>query len=222
MLIIYDVDGTLVDSQASIVHAMSAAFASCGLVAPARADILGIVGRSLAEAVHDLAPTLDEPTNARVVEAYRGVAISLREAGQLKAPLYAGAGSHVRKMARIGPAVLGIATGKARRGVNHMFAEHDLGGIFTTIQTADIHPSKPSPAMLEAACAETGIPPDNSIMIGDTSFDMEMARSAGLTAIGVTWGYHSRGRLQGAGAEHLVNDFDELEQVLAGMAEMRS
>lgn len=217
----YDVDGTLVDSQASICHAMASAFVSCGHTAPTREQTLGIVGRSLTEAVGDLAPEMDAASNAEIVAAYRQTAISLRETGRFKAPLYDGAKRHVRNMSRIGPAVLGIATGKARRGVNHMVAEHELDGIFTTVQTADMHPSKPHPSMLETACSQTGISPDNAIMIGDTSFDMEMARAAGMMAIGVTWGYHSRERLQAAGAVHLVGDFEGLENLLSEITGLR-
>ena len=85
---------------------------------------------------------------------------------------------------------LGIATGKSRRGVAHLLDRHGWAGIFATIQTADDHPSKPHPAMLEKALAETGADRRDSVMVGDSTFDMAMARDAGIGAIGVSWGYH--------------------------------
>ena len=86
--------------------------------------------------------------------------------------------------------VLGTATGKARRGLDVVIDAHGLHGLFVTLQTADLHPSKPHPSMLAAACNETGINPARAIMIGDTSYDMEMGKAAGVKTIGVAWGYH--------------------------------
>ena len=92
---------------------------------------------------------------------------------------------------------------------------HDLGRFFQTLQTADGHPSKPHPAMLLDALAETGAEAEDAVMVGDTSFDMEMARAAGMTAIAVTWGYHPETRLRDAGAHHVIHGWDELDAALA-------
>ena len=92
----------------------------------------------------------------------------------------------------------------------------DLSALFVNLQTADRHPSKPHPGMLEAAMRETGSGPEDTAMVGDTSFDMEMARAAGARAIGVVWGYHPRSVLEAAGAETILSSFDQLLDVVAG------
>ncbi|MEO5866816.1 MAG: HAD-IA family hydrolase, partial [Sphingomonas sp.] len=95
---------------------------------------------------------------------------------------------------------LGVATGKSDRGLAHVLAHHGIGERFTTLQTADRHPSKPHPSMIEAAIAETGASPETTVMIGDTSYDMLMAEAAGVRALGVGWGYHADDELRAAGA----------------------
>jgi phosphoglycolate phosphatase len=100
--------------------------------------------------------------------------------------------------------LLGVATGKSDRGLSHCLESHGLAGRFVTLQTADRHPSKPHPSMIEAAMAEAGATAEAVMMIGDTSYDMEMARTAGVTAVGVLWGYHDETELRAAGAHHVV------------------
>ncbi|MGR3490433.1 MAG: HAD-IA family hydrolase [Shimia sp.] len=185
-LVLWDVDGTLVDSQAHIVGAMEQAFAVQGLAAPARQDILGIVGLSLPEAMARLAPGAD---TARLVADYKQAFQDLRSVlGRDGAPLYPGIravldGLNVRE-----DVVQGVATGKSRRGLDHVIELHELGRMFVTRQDADGHPSKPHPSMGLTAMAEAGA--EQGVMIGDTTFDMEMGRAAGLRTIGVAWGYH--------------------------------
>jgi phosphoglycolate phosphatase len=111
-------------------------------------------------------------------------------------------------------AVLGIATGKSRKGVMHLFDRHGFHGWFATVQTSDTNPSKPHPQMVLEALAETGAEPHEAIVIGDTSYDIEMARAAGVGAIGVTWGNHPPGELEHAGAHHIINEFSELDEQL--------
>jgi phosphoglycolate phosphatase len=96
-----------------------------------------------------------------------------------------------------------------------------MEGWFATIQTSDHHPSKPNPSMVLAALAESGATPEASIVIGDTSFDMGMARAAGAGAIGVTWGNHGRAELQRSGAHHIVNDFNVLDETLQSLWQER-
>jgi len=117
--------------------------------------------------------------------------------------------------------LLGIATGKSRRGVTHLIEKHGYDGWFTTIQTADDHPSKPHPSMIVAALTETGLEPQAAVMIGDTSFDIEMARAAGAGAAGVSWGNHQVAELQRAGAHTIANDFNELEQHIESLWQER-
>jgi len=207
-LVVFDVDGTLSDSQHHIHSAMSWAFAALGLPAPSLAQVTQIVGLSLPQAVAQLAPDLAPIPRAQIVDAYKA---SYRERRLSEpAPLYPGAADCLRRLAARKDLVLGIATGKSRRGLDSLLEFHELERFFVTRQVADDHPSKPHPSMLLAALAETGTQSQNAVMIGDTSFDMEMGRAARLATIGVTWGYHSREHLVAAGAGRLVDDFAAL------------
>jgi phosphoglycolate phosphatase len=107
-----------------------------------------------------------------------------------------------------------MATGKSRRGVNRLFDREGWHKDFATVQTADDHPSKPHPSMLLGAMQETGVAPARTVMIGDTSYDIEMARAAGARAIGVAWGYHTVAELAAAGADAIVERFEDLPAAL--------
>ncbi len=211
-LIVFDVDGTLIDSQAVIIRAMAQAYEEVGLPAPTEAETLSIVGLSLPEAMRGISPQIDEPTVAALVEAYRSTFVKHRAAGSGEAsvPLYDGARDCLLRLNTAPHNVLGTATGKARRGLDVVIDAHALHGIFATFQTADLHPSKPHPSMLEAACVETGIGPGRAVMIGDTSFDMEMGKAAGFATVGVAWGYHPLARLKAA-ADVVIDRFDQLD-----------
>ena len=211
-LIIFDVDGTLIDSQELIVAAQTRAFAAHGLPAPDRVTMLSIVGLSLDEAFTVLAGP--EAPIAGLSDAYREAGLALRTDPAYADPLYPGADAAIRRLARTPDTMLGIATGKSNRGVVHLIEKAGWDGIFATTQTADDHPSKPDPSMIMRAMEETGVDPAQTCMIGDTSYDMGMARSAGVTAIGCLWGYHSHARLIEAGAQHIVRDFDALLALL--------
>ncbi|GGD24641.1 HAD-IA family hydrolase [Sinisalibacter lacisalsi] len=215
-LVVFDVDGTLIDSQDIIVTAMHRAFADAGRPLPARAAVLSVVGLSLHDAVARLAPELDAGAVDETVARYRAAFIALREetGGEAASPLYPGARAVVEALHARPEVLLGVATGKARRGLDHAFAGHDLDRFFVTRQTADLHPSKPHPAMLEAALAETGVAPGRAVMVGDTTFDIEMARGAGVLPIGVAWGYHPPEALHSAGAAFVIESFAQLPAVL--------
>ncbi len=200
-LVVFDIDGTLVDSQVMILAAMARAFEAHGLACPSRAETLAIVGLSLPEAFQRLAP--DGPV-AGLADAYKAAFRDLRADPDHHEPLFDGMGAIVRTLSRQDDTVLGIATGKSRRGVDAVLARHELDGAFLTIQTADEHPSKPHPSMLRRAMTETGIDADRTAFIGDTAFDMEMARAVGAAGIGVGWGYHAADALVAAGARTVV------------------
>lgn len=210
-LVIFDVDGTLVDSQAEILAAMAAAFASEGLPAPDRADILGIVGLSLDVAFSRLLPAADNAQQARLVRAYKEAFVGLRASGQELGPLYPGARAALDALAAQDHTLLAVATGKSRRGLDKVLDRHDLRGLFQSEQVADHHPSKPHPSMVLTALAETGVAPARAVMVGDTSFDMEMGRAAGVSTIGVPWGYHPVGSLA---ADRIIDDFAALPATL--------
>ncbi|NDK35991.1 HAD-IA family hydrolase [Rhodovulum sulfidophilum] len=213
-LAIFDVDGTLIDSQAHIAGAMEAAFAAEGLPVPAHAEVLGVVGLSLPLALEALTP--DAPTERldRMVEAYRQAFFSLR-VGQAASPLFPGAAEALDALLAVDGMELGIATGKSRRGLDAILASHGLGGHFATRQVSDDHPSKPHPSMVLAALAETGVAPERAVMIGDTEFDMEMGRAAGVRTLAVAWGYHPAERLGAADA--VVERFADLPRAVLAL-----
>jgi len=214
-LVVFDVDGTLVDSQGDILAAMAAGFATVGEEVPPRAAVLGIVGLSLDVAVARLAPHLPGWARCGIVEGYKAAYMALRaEQGvAASAPLYPGARETLDALREVPDLLLGVATGKSARGLMKLMEAHALEGYFVTRQVADHHPSKPHPAMLRAALDETGVAPQHAVMVGDTSFDMEMARAAGLPGIGVTWGYHRPEAL--VAATRLAGDHEELAALLA-------
>lgn len=210
-LVVFDVDGTLVDSQAEILGAMHTAFAQEGLEAPERDAIMGIVGLSLPEAMARLAPQRSRAVQSALVDAYKSAYNAARKAGA-GGPLYPGMRGLVERLSQRDTLLMGIATGKSRRGLNGMIAHHDLGGYFVTQQVADDHPSKPHPSMLWTALADAGAEATSAVMIGDTSYDMDMGAAAGMATIGVTWGYHPRTAL--SGATHVVDHADALENAI--------
>jgi phosphoglycolate phosphatase len=212
-LVVFDCDGTLVDSQHGIVACMAAAFAAEGHAAPAAAAVRRVIGLPLAECVARLGPGLDTACHARIVDGYREQFVILRQRADHDEPLFPGALAALDAIAARG-ARLGIATGKGRRGLLAVLAQHGLAERFVTLQTGDIGPGKPHPAMLERAMEETGCTPAETVMIGDTVFDMQMARNAGVHAVGVGWGYHHPAELREAGAHLLVESFAELARAL--------
>ncbi len=212
-LALFDCDGTLVDGQAGVCNAMEAAFADAGLPAPDRHQVRRIVGLSLPQAIRLLTPDSDEQLCGAIDAAYRKHFRMAREAGQLVEPLYDGMAELVARLSASGW-ILGVATGKSQRGLEHCLAAHGLSAHFATLQTADHHPSKPHPAMITAALAETGADPDQTVMIGDTVFDMAMAQAAGVRGIGVDWGYHAAAELLGAGAVAVAANPAQLEELM--------
>jgi phosphoglycolate phosphatase len=214
--VIFDVDGTLVDSQNMIVAAQREAFAACGLEPPSRARSLSIVGLSLAEAFTALVGA-DGPIEA-LAEAYKAAFGRLRADPACEEPLFPGAEALIARLAARSDVMLGIATGKSRRGVAHILETHGWTDVFATVQTADDAPSKPDPTMLRQALADTGIQAESAVMIGDTSFDMGMAKAARLHAVGVSWGYHPVAALREAGADTIIDSFEAFDTVLASTA----
>jgi len=213
-LVLFDVDGTLVDSQASIVNAMTAAFDLARLAVPSRADILSIVGLSLDRAMAELVPDVAEDSRARLVQNYKDAYHDLRLAGGADhgSPLYPGAREMIAHLDAQPDTLLGVATGKSLRGLTALLEAHNLESVFVTRQVADHHPSKPHPSMILTAMAETGTDRVRTVMIGDTSFDMDMAQAAGVAGVGVSWGYHMPDRL--GAAQQVIDGFDQLPNTL--------
>ncbi len=215
-LVVFDVDGTLIDSQEFILAAMHRAFGGLGVALPSREQVLSIVGLSLENAIQVLIPGLAAVERARVTQLYKQAFFALREenGGEANAPLYAFTREALELLHGQDEVLLGVATGKARRGLDHVCSAHDLDRYFVTRQTADQHPSKPHPSMLIAALADTGVEAGNAVMVGDTTFDVEMGAAAGYYTIGVTWGYHAPQALMDAGADVLIDSFEDLQPAL--------
>lgn len=203
-LVLFDCDGTLVDSQFAIVEAMTVAFQSHDLVPPKAADVRRLVGLPLGEVIARLAPE-DGPLLS-MVEIYKQTFRENRLAGRFEEPLFPGVREALEALTGAG-CVLGVATGKSRRGLDSVLDRHDLAGFFVTLQTADDGPGKPSPHMVQRALRETGADRWNTVVVGDTAFDMLMAKAAGAGAVGVTWGYHVATDLLDAGADRLTDTF---------------
>jgi phosphoglycolate phosphatase len=215
-LILFDVDGTIVDSQNIIFEGFSRTFAALGRPAPRREDVLQIIGRSLPEATATLLGL--EESNPLVTEAVVGYKTAFQDLRRIAASyeaLYPQARETIDALRARPDVILGIATGKSKRGVRAIIDAHGFEGIFATIQTADDHPSKPHPSMIVTAMAETGITPERTLMIGDSSYDMLMARSAGVTALGVSWGYQAVDQLTSAGAHEIVTEYPAVEPAIA-------
>lgn len=212
-LVVFDCDGTLVDGQAAICQTMEAAFASTGLVAPERNMVRRMVGLSLPYALRELAPDASDEQRHAVVEAYKTGFRDLRLSGALREPLYDGIAGLIDELSGEGWQ-LAVATGKSDRGLHACLDTHGIRHRFVSLQTADRHPSKPHPAMLEAALFEAAVQPGDAVMIGDTSFDMEMAVAAGVRAIGVAWGYHEARELREAGAVAVAETAEELGELI--------
>ncbi len=209
-LVIFDCDGTLIDSQNNIRAAMAWAFEAHRLPVPPREAVLGVVGLSLPQSFEVLASDQPEGVRRSLAAHYRDAFVTgpLQQRGP--EPLYQGIATTVATLADRADHLLGVATGKSRRGVARLFDREGWHPHFHTIQTADDHPSKPDPSMILKAMAETGIGAQATVMVGDTAYDMEMARNAGVGAIAVTWGYHDRARLEAAGAHVVVGEGDAL------------
>jgi phosphoglycolate phosphatase len=207
-LVTWDLDGTLVDSHAMIMGAMAAGMAAAGLPELPHRTVSGIVGLSLPVAVRTLLPDHADETHAAVVEGYRLHYFEARTRGE--SPLFPGARECLDRLAARDDMLMAVATGKSRRGLDELLKAHGLARYFTATHCADGHPSKPAPGMILSCLADAGADLADAVMIGDTSFDIHMARNAGIAAFGVAWGHHPAAELRQAGALAVAEDFPEL------------
>jgi phosphoglycolate phosphatase len=203
-LVIFDCDGTLVDSRHAIVGAMTAAFRAEGLAEPLPAMVRRVVGLPLVEAIAAIVADEDAARHERIAAAYRTAHLAARGGGAMLEPLFDGIREAIDELSTAGH-LLGVATGKGSRGLRHTLDLHAIADRFVTLQTSDLCPGKPRPDMVIRALAETGVAAADAVVIGDTSFDMLMAANAGVAAIGVTWGYHPPDELIATGARCLVD-----------------
>jgi len=216
-LAIFDLDGTLVDSRATIQRAMADAFAAARLPPPRPEAVARTVGLGLSEVIATLAPGLPPEAHADLVEHYRQAFVTNRAAGRGEEPLYPGAEALVRDLAARGWR-LGIATGKARRGLEHFFDRHGLKALFHTAWCAEDGPGKPHPFMVTANLEATGTPAARAVLVGDATHDIRMARAAGVAAWGVSWGFGREAEIRAAGAHRTFRSLASLHRSLHAFA----
>jgi phosphoglycolate phosphatase len=214
-LALFDCDGTLVDSGATIHRALAMTFAEAGLTVSEAKDSRRVIGLSLVEAMAALLPGLATADHEELAESYKRQFIFLRGAGEVEEPLFEGVLDLLDTLERDGW-LLGVATGKSDRGLKHCLDLHGIHARFVSLQTADRHPSKPHPSMALLAIEEAGASPETTFVVGDTSFDMAMAAAAGALPVGAGWGYHDAEDLLRAGAAGVA---DAPGDVLALIAE---
>lgn len=206
-LIVFDWDGTLMDSTARIVTTVQAAIATSGLSERTPEQIRAIIGLGLEEAVEVLYPETAEEARRRLARIYGETFV--QTAARAPAELFPGAAGLLQRLERAG-CLLAIATGKSRAGLQRDLEQTGIGDCFASLRTVDECPSKPDPSMLEDVMRECGIDARGTLVVGDTLFDLEMAANAGVDAIGVGWGAHSPDCLLQARPLDVVHDFDEL------------
>ncbi len=209
-LVLFDCDGTLVDSHHNIATAMRQAFEAVGVPYPGDEATRRVIGLSLPEAVRPLAPEAGPEIWERLSDAYREAFFALRQQPDFHEPLFPGAREAIEALAERDDVLLGIATGKARRGLEVLLDRFDLRDFFVTTQTADDAPSKPHPGMVLRAIEETGADPARTVLVGDTTHDMLMAANAGTRGLGVKWGYHPPDELRRAGAREIASRFNDV------------
>lgn len=212
-LVVFDCDGTLVDGQHAISAAMADAFRFHRMASPDPSVIRRVVGLPLVEAVARLAPGAESRLCSALALTYKESFQRLRQSPDYFEPLFPGVPEVLEQLQELGY-VLGIATGKSTRGLTATLERHGLSGHFAVLKTSDDGPGKPDPHMLLCAMSDTGAVPGTTVMIGDTVFDMEMARGARVPAIGVAWGYHESAELTAAGAVAVVAAFGELSDLV--------
>jgi len=215
-LAVFDCDGTLVDSQANIIRAMFDSFGRMGLADPDPHAVRRVVGLSLVEAMQALLPDAEPALHVRLADDYKLAFQRLRADQRLDPePMFEGVKELLLELEADGW-LLAVATGKSDRGLNLCLTHHGILERFISLQTADRHPSKPDPAMLMACLADAGVGTEAAFIIGDTSFDMGMGVAAGVTAIGVDWGYHDAQELLESGAASVAMDATHLKALLHG------
>ena len=217
-LVVLDCDGTMVDSQKAIVDMMNATFDAHNLARPDRNEILRGVGLELSVGIERLLPENHGLDLTEIDATYRRLATELRLTGGHQDPLYPDAKEVIQAFDQAGW-LLGVATGKARAGLDHVLDLHGLNNLFITKQTSDSAAGKPNPEMLLNAMRDSGVDAENVFMVGDTTYDIHMAVNAGTKSIGVSWGYHEAEELLEAGANTVVHSYNELFAVLEEMTQ---
>lgn len=214
-LVLFDCDGTLVNSGGVIHRCMAETFANAGLRVPELSETQEIIGLTLNLAISQISGIPMGAEVEHLTEQYKQQFRKIRLEHDFDEPLYDGIAELIDALAAQDDILLGMVTGKSRRGVISVMERHGFDRNFLVSRCADDCPSKPHPAMVLECCHETGCDVSQTFVIGDTTYDMMMAGSAGATAIGVNWGYHKPGRLSEAGAATILHHPSDLLGQLA-------
>lgn len=214
-LVLFDCDGTLVNSGGVIHRCMAETFANAGLRVPELSETQEIIGLTLNLAISQISGIPMGAEVENLTEQYKQQFRKIRLEHDFDEPLYDGIAELIDALAAQDDILLGMVTGKSRRGVISVMERHGFDRNFLVSRCADDCPSKPHPAMVLECCHETGCDVSQTFVIGDTTYDMMMAGSAGATAIGVNWGYHKPDRLSEAGAAIILHHPSDLLGQLA-------
>jgi len=209
MLILFDCDGTLVDSHHQIINSMQHAFRDVSQTAPSTKQVAHIIGLSLHEAIGHLGTSLSKIQRDHIATRYRV------HFNQGSSTLFPHAHDVLTTLQSCGHD-MGIVTGKSMSGLQQVLEQHHLKKYFLVMRTADCCPSKPHPAMVQESMAEMGADPTQTYVIGDATFDIQMAVSAGTKGIGIPTGSHDEAALHHAGAYCVVKNLNELLHVFEG------
>ena len=200
-LLVFDWDGTLMDSAAAIAESLQAACAELSLPVPDDTQARYVIGLGLTDAMKHILPDLPPADYPRVVDRYR-INFLKRDGGTT---LFGGVAEMIRELRETG-FMLAVATGKSRRGLDRALAATGIAGCFDVTRCADEGFAKPHPGMLTAVMDALATQPQATLMIGDTMHDLEMANAAGVKSVAVTYGAHERGALQACNPLAMIDD----------------
>ncbi len=209
-LIIFDWDGTLIDSQSHIVDSMRGAILEEGLEVPDDDEIRHIIGLSLPVAITRLLPEVGKEQVQRIADGYRE--LFFRDSHRME-QMFEGVDDIIRDLHGRGYQ-LAVATGKSRRGLDLGLQMTGLGKYFHITRCADETRSKPHPQMLEEILTDLDLRPRQAVMVGDTQYDMDMARSIGMDSLAVTYGMHDRELLQNSEPTYIIDELAELKNIV--------
>ena len=214
-LIVFDCDGTLVDSQQTIITATETALGEFDFQAPPRRDILYAVGLPVDVALRRHAPDASDDQILNMLDIYRETYQHLVQQEDRGQVMFEGMREQIVELGQMDDTLLGIITMKSRRGLNRVVDAYDIRQYFQVLKSADDGPGKPAPDLMLDAMAETGVTAEQALMVGDTSFDIMMAKAAGARAVGVAWGYQTVDELEDSGADAIADTHEDLRAILS-------
>ena len=209
-LIIFDWDGTLMDSIKRIVSSVQAAAKNCLLNVPDNSQVRNIIGLSLPQAMKTLFPNINGSDTAKLIEQYKHQFVEVNDTPM---PLFIDTIAVLNTLTQHDK-ILAVATGKGREGLQRVFKQTQTGHYFKASRCADEVSSKPSPDMLLSLLDELRIEKDLALMVGDSKYDLQMAKTAGVDCVGVTFGVHNRSELSQYRPKAIVDSLTELQKLL--------